>query len=134
MKFFKRFYNDDFYGLIESSPELSKALEMLSEEEMFELGYSVLEDAILVLGHISQDLDSGINQSFRRELCFWIQVISKEIHNIPEKLHLRDITFLREEIYNAISVLYSVKQRKFEGIKISTNRIELCLKSVCNTI
>ncbi|TKI79828.1 hypothetical protein [Bacillus mycoides] len=134
MKFFKRFYNDDFYGLIESSPELSKALEILSEEEMFELGYSVLEDAILVLGHISQDLDSGINQSFRRELCFWIQVISKEIHNIPEKLHLRDITFLREEIYNAISVLYSVKQRKFEGIKISTNRIELCLKSVCNTI
>lgn len=129
VKFFKRIHNDDFYKLIEFFPELNTALDLLSEEDLFKLGYIVLEDAILVLRHISMDLDSSFNKSLRSELCFWIEVISKSIHNIPGKLHLRNLAFLKEEMYNAINVLYSVKQRNFEGILISTNRIDLSLKN-----
>ncbi|MGH1111130.1 hypothetical protein [Bacillus paranthracis] len=132
MKFFKRINNDNFYELVEDVPELSKVLDIHTEEELFELGYCVLEDSILAIR--SLDLDSSLNKSIRSELCFWVQNISSVIHNIPGKLRLRDTTFLKEELYKAIKVLYSLKQRRFEGIIISTIRIEECIKNVSDSI
>ncbi|PET15160.1 hypothetical protein CN513_20800 [Bacillus cereus] len=133
MKFFKRINNNNFYELVEDFPELSKVLDLHTEEELFELGYCVLEDSILAIRAI--DLGSGFNESIfskftRSELCFWVKDISNVIHNIPEKLRLRDTTFLKEELYKAISVLYSLKQRRFEGILISNTRTEECIKNV----
>ncbi|MGH0589679.1 hypothetical protein ACQVQY_27100 [Bacillus mycoides] len=137
MKFFKRINNDNFYELVEDFPELSKVLDLHTEEELFELGYCVLEDSILAIRSI--DLGSSFNESIfnksvRSELCFWVQDISNVIHNIPEKLRLRDNTFLKEELYKAISVLYSLKLRRFEGILISNTRIEECIKNVSDSI
>ncbi|MEB8715086.1 hypothetical protein GH876_25975 [Bacillus thuringiensis] len=132
MKFFKRINNDNFYELVEDVPELSKVLDIHTEEELFELGYCVLEDSILAIR--SLDLNSSFNKSIRSELCFWVQNISSVIHNIPGKLRLRDTTFLKEELYKAIKVLYSLKQRRFEGVIISTTRIEECIKNVSDSI
>ncbi|EMJ6445250.1 hypothetical protein QCQ62_005721 [Bacillus cereus] len=132
MKFFKRINNDNFYELVEDFPELSKVLDLHTEEELFEFGYCVLEDSILTIR--SLDLDSSFNKSIRSELCFWVQNISNVIHNIPGKLRLRNTTFLKEELYKAINVLYSLKQRRFEGIIISTTRIEECIKNVSDSI
>ncbi|ARX70145.1 hypothetical protein [Bacillus thuringiensis] len=132
LKFFKRINNDDFYELVQDFPELSKVLDLHTEEELFELGYFVLEDSILTIR--SLDLDSSFNKSIRSELCFWVQNISNVIHNIPGKLRLRNTTFLKEELYKAINVLYSLKQRRFEGIIISTTRIEESIKHVSDSI
>ncbi|HGA0707708.1 hypothetical protein CN432_09435 [Bacillus thuringiensis] len=128
MKFFKRINNDNFYELVKDFPELRKLLDLHTEEELFELGYCVLEDSILAIRSI--DLGSTFNKSIRNELCFWVQDISNVIHNIPEKLRLRDTTFLKEELYKAITVLYSLKQRRFEGILISNARTEQFIKNV----
>ncbi|MGM2748436.1 hypothetical protein BK718_33025 [Bacillus thuringiensis serovar andalousiensis] len=132
MKFFKKINNDNFYELVEDVPELSKVLDIHTEEELFELGYCVLEDSILAIR--SLDLDSSFNKSIRSELCFWVQNISSVIHNIPGKLRLRDTTFLKEELYKAIKALYILKQRRFEGIIISTTLIEECIKNVSDSI
>ncbi|MEI4605870.1 hypothetical protein WAG19_29155, partial [Bacillus cereus] len=103
-------------------------IDLHTEEELFELGYCILEDSILAIRSI--DLGSTFNKSIRSELCFWVQDISNVIHNIPEKLRLRDTTFLKEELYKAITVLYSLKLRRFEGILISNARTEECIKNV----
>lgn len=132
LKFFKRINNDNFYELVQDFPELSKVLDLHTEEELFELGYFVLEDSILTIR--SLDLDSSFNKSIRSELCFWVQNISNVIHNIPGKLRLRNTTFLKKELYKAINVLYSLKQRRFEGIIISTTRIEESIKHVSDSI
>ncbi|HFJ9464873.1 hypothetical protein P4V01_07245 [Bacillus thuringiensis] len=128
MKFFKRINNDNFYELVQDFPELSKVLDLHTEEELFELGYCVLEDSILTIR--SLDLDSSFNKSIRSELCFWVQNISNVIHNIPGKLRLRNTTFLKEELYKAINVLYSLKQRRFEGILISNALTEEFIENV----
>lgn len=128
VKFFKRINNDNFYELVQDFPELSKVLDLHTEEELFELGYCVLEDSILTIR--SLDLDSSFNKSIRSELCFWVQNISNVIHNIPGKLRLRNTTFLKEELYKAINVLYSLKQRRFEGILISNALTEEFIENV----
>ncbi|MFB5561876.1 hypothetical protein [Bacillus cereus] len=115
-------------------PEVEKELRLLSEDTLFKVGYAVLSDAIILLRNLSasQPILESLKIS-NDELHFWLVRITTAIHNLPGALENRDTSYLKEEIYDAINVLYSLKGRNPElthYIPISTPRTDSFIKFV----
>lgn len=113
-------------------PEVEKELRLLSEDTLFKVGYAVLSDAIILLRNLSasQPILESLKIS-NDELHFWLVRITTAIHNLPGALENRDTSYLKEEIYDAINVLYSLKGRNPElthYIPISTPRTDSFIK------
>ncbi|WP_241752280.1 hypothetical protein [Bacillus thuringiensis] len=62
-------------------PEVKNKLDSFSEEILFELGYSVLMDAILNIRNLSYGEDTLLGKDF----ASWMYFISNAAHNIPAK-------------------------------------------------
>ncbi|AWC31024.1 hypothetical protein R6231_14410 [Bacillus cytotoxicus] len=112
-------------------PEVEKELRVLTEDMLFKVGYAVLTDAITILRNLSNSqLILEILKISNDKIDFWFSHITTAIHNLPEKLERKDTSYLKEEIYNAINVLYSLKRSNPElahCIPISTPRTDLII-------
>ncbi|HDR8205148.1 TPA: hypothetical protein ACOQ31_005061 [Bacillus cereus] len=107
-------------------PEVKNKLDSFSEEILFELGYSVLMDAILNIKNLSYGEDTLLGKDF----AAWMYFISNDIHNIPGKLKEKEISHLKEELAQTIMTLYSLKESQIDKsyIVISTTNIDLLLR------
>ncbi|MGA5675878.1 hypothetical protein ACPCKQ_29055 [Bacillus bombysepticus] len=106
-------------------PEVKNKLDSFSEEILFELGYSVLMDAILNIRNLSYGEDTLLGKDF----ASWMYFISNDVHNIPAKLKEKEVNHLKEELAQTIMTLYSLKESQINKsyIVISTTNIDLLL-------
>lgn len=107
-------------------PEVKNKLDSFSEEILFELGYSVLMDAILNIRNLSYGEDTLLGKDF----ASWMYFISNDVHNIPAKLKEKEVNHLKEELAQTIMTLYSLKESQIDKnyIVISTTNIDLLLR------
>ncbi|MEZ2369552.1 hypothetical protein [Bacillus sp. RCC_6_1] len=107
-------------------PEVKNKLDSFSEEILFELGYSVLMDAILNIRNLSYGEDTLLGKNF----ASWMYFISNAVHNIPAKLKEKEVSHLKEELVQTIMTLYSLKESQIDKsyIVISTTNIDLFLR------
>ncbi|MDV6040164.1 hypothetical protein N7X28_27470 [Bacillus sp. SM-B1] len=107
-------------------PEVKNKLDSFSEEVLFELGYSVLMDAILNIRNLSYGEDTLLGKDF----ASWMYFISNDVHNIPAKLKEKEVNHLKEELAQTIMTLYSLKESQIDKsyIVISTTNIDLLLR------
>ncbi|MFU2033398.1 hypothetical protein ACM6Q8_27495 [Bacillus wiedmannii] len=103
-------------------PEVKNKLDSFSEEILFELGYSVLMDAILNIRNLSYGEDTLLGKEF----ASWMYFISNDVHNIPGKLKEKEVSHLKEELAQTIMTLYSLKESQIDKsyIVISTTNID----------
>ncbi|EEM92384.1 MULTISPECIES: hypothetical protein [Bacillus cereus group] len=103
-------------------PEVKNKLDSFSEEVLFELGYSVLMDAILNIRNLSYGEDTLLGKEF----VSWMYFISNDVHNIPGKLKEKEVSHLKEELAQTIMTLYSLKESQIDKsyIVISTTNID----------
>ncbi|MGN4544853.1 hypothetical protein [Bacillus cereus group sp. MYBK95-2] len=106
-------------------PEVKNKLDSFSEEILFELGYSVLMDAILNIRNLSYGEDTLLGKDF----ASWMYFISNDVHNIPAKLKEKEVSHLKEELAQTIMTLYSLKESQIDKsyIVISTTNIDALL-------
>lgn len=84
-------------------PNLDKAMGELCNKELFDLGYIVLYESLIAIRSLT----------YRKGDCeVWIKLISDSTHNIPIKLKESNTSFLKEELLNAITVLYNLANSK----------------------
>lgn len=124
--------NENILLQLNQYPEVEMELRLFSEDTLFKVGYAVLSDAIIILKNLSgsQPILESLKIS-NDEFHFWLVRITDAIHNLPGALENRDTSYLKEEIYDAINVLYSLKVRNPElrhYIPISTPRTDSFIK------
>lgn len=96
-------------------PNLDKAMEELCNKELFDLGYIVLYESLIAIRSLT----------YRKRDCeVWIKLISNSTHNIPIKLKESNTSFLKEELLNAITVLYNLTNSKI-GKHVSINPYQI---------
>lgn len=94
---------------------LEVTLNNLNNNQLFDLGYIVLFESLLAI----RKLTSEIEDSY-----IWIKMITNATHNIPLKLKETDISFLKEEISKAITILYNLASSKLgKTLSISAHQI-----------
>lgn len=94
---------------------LDVTLDKLNNNQLFDLGYIVLFESLLAI----RTLTSEIEDSY-----IWIKMITNATHNIPLKLKESDISFLKEEISKAITILYNLASSKLgKVLSISAHKI-----------
>lgn len=96
-------------------PNLDKAMEELCNKGLFDLGYIVLYESLIAIRSLT----------YRKGDCeVWIKLISDSTHNIPIKLKESNTSFLKEELLNAITVLYNLANSKI-GKYVSVNPYQI---------
>lgn len=100
-------------------PELDTTLESLNDEQLIEIGYVLIYEAMLLLRRFDPRFD------YNNSLAFWVREISDSLHNIPVKLQKKDTKFLKEEIETAITILYNFET--IEKGKLSRHSCINCL-------
>ncbi|PFZ33876.1 hypothetical protein COL77_30630 [Bacillus wiedmannii] len=100
---------------LRSIPNLDKAMEELCNKGLFDLGYIVLYESLIAIRSLT----------YRKGDCeVWIKLISDSTHNIPIKLKESNTSFLKEELLNAITVLYNLANSKI-GKHVSVNPYQI---------
>ncbi|EJR08161.1 hypothetical protein II9_05639 [Bacillus cereus MSX-D12] len=96
-------------------PNLDKAMGELCDKGLFDLGYMVLYESLIAIRSLT----------YRKGDCeVWIKLISDSTHNIPIKLKESNTSFLKEELLNAITVLYNLANSKI-GKHVSVNPYQI---------